>query len=70
MNERCGCPCRAGAPAPPPAHRMRILFLTSAHNSLSQRAFVELTGLGHAVAVAWPSDAARCTPPSTAIAPT
>jgi putative two-component system hydrogenase maturation factor HypX/HoxX len=30
---------------------MRILFLTTAHNSLSQRAFIELTGLGHRVAV-------------------
>ncbi|MBA2714313.1 MAG: hydrogenase maturation protein, partial [Rubrobacteraceae bacterium] len=30
---------------------MRILFLTSAHNSLSQRAYVELTRLGHEVQV-------------------
>ena len=31
---------------------MKILFLTTAHNSLSQRAFVELVDRGHAVAVA------------------
>ncbi len=30
----------------------RVLFLVSAHNSLSQRAWVELTELGHEVAVA------------------
>ncbi len=30
---------------------MRILFLTTAHNSLSQRLYVELTGLGHEVFV-------------------
>ena len=30
---------------------MRILFLTSAHNGLSQRAFLELTELGHTVAI-------------------
>jgi hypothetical protein len=31
---------------------MKILFLTSEHNSLSQRLFIELTERGHAVAVA------------------
>jgi putative two-component system protein, hydrogenase maturation factor HypX/HoxX len=31
---------------------MRILFLASAHNSLSQRAWIALTGLGHDVEVA------------------
>jgi putative two-component system protein, hydrogenase maturation factor HypX/HoxX len=31
---------------------LRILFLTSAHNSLSQRAYIALTELGHEVAVA------------------
>ena len=31
---------------------MRVLFLVSAHNSLSQRAGIALTDLGHAVAVA------------------
>jgi putative two-component system hydrogenase maturation factor HypX/HoxX len=30
---------------------MRILFLTSAHNSLSQRLLIELTGLGHQITV-------------------
>jgi hypothetical protein len=31
---------------------MRILFLVSAHNSLSQRAWIELTELSHEVGVA------------------
>ncbi len=31
---------------------MKILFLTTAHNSLSQRLFIELTELGHIVDVA------------------
>ena len=30
---------------------LRILFLVSAHNSLSQRVWTELTDLGHKVAV-------------------
>lgn len=30
---------------------MRVLFLTTAHNSLSQRAYVELTDIGHEVKV-------------------
>jgi putative two-component system protein, hydrogenase maturation factor HypX/HoxX len=30
---------------------MRILFITSAHNSLSQRLSIELTESGHDVAV-------------------
>ena len=30
---------------------MKILFLTTAHNSLSQRAFVELVDRGHTVIV-------------------
>jgi putative two-component system hydrogenase maturation factor HypX/HoxX len=30
---------------------MKILFLTTAHNSMSQRAWLELTGLGHQVSV-------------------
>lgn len=30
---------------------LRVLFLTSAHNSMSQRAYVELTCLGHEVSV-------------------
>jgi putative two-component system hydrogenase maturation factor HypX/HoxX len=40
------------APAAPLAERpLRILFLVSAHNSLSQRVFVALTDLGHDVSV-------------------
>ena len=40
------------APAAPPAARpLRILFLASAHNSLSQRVLVALTELGHRVVV-------------------
>jgi len=31
---------------------MRILFITSAHNSLSQRLLIELKEQGHAVSVA------------------
>ena len=42
-------------PAAPPARRaerpLQILFLVSAHNSLSQRVFVALTDLGHDVSV-------------------
>lgn len=30
---------------------LRILFLTSVHNSMSQRAYVELTRLGHEVSI-------------------
>jgi putative two-component system hydrogenase maturation factor HypX/HoxX len=37
--------------APSPARPLRILFLVSAHNSLSQRALVALTELGHHVTV-------------------
>jgi len=45
-------PARALAPAPPlAAHALRILFVTSAHNSLSQRALVALGELGHRIAV-------------------
>ena len=36
----------------PAAPRCAILFLVSAHNSLSQRALIALTELGHSVAVA------------------
>ncbi len=35
-----------------PGHSLRILFLVSAHNGLSQRAWIALTELGHAVEVA------------------
>lgn len=40
--------------APPPAARrsLRVLFLVSAHNSLSQRAQIALSVLGHDVTVA------------------
>jgi putative two-component system protein, hydrogenase maturation factor HypX/HoxX len=42
-----------GEPAVHPAARaLRILFLVSAHNSLSQRAYIALTELGHEVEVA------------------
>ena len=30
---------------------LRILFVTSAHNSLSQRAYIALTEMGHEVTV-------------------
>ena len=36
---------------------MRILFLVSAHNSLSQRTQIALTELGHAISVAVVSSA-------------
>ena len=39
-------------PAPVPGPGLRILFLVTAHNSLSQRAQVALTELGHEVSVA------------------
>jgi putative two-component system hydrogenase maturation factor HypX/HoxX len=46
---------RTSAHDAPPARRaqrrLRILFLTSAHNSLSQRVLVALTEVGHAVTV-------------------
>jgi putative two-component system protein, hydrogenase maturation factor HypX/HoxX len=41
----------APAPSARPARRLRILFVVSAHNSLSQRALVALTELGHDVEV-------------------
>ncbi len=43
---------RGQAPAPVPGPGLRILFLVTAHNSLSQRAQVALTDLGHEVSVA------------------
>ena len=42
----------AGPTAAPAARRLRILFLVSAHNSLSQRAYVALSESGHDVSVA------------------
>ncbi len=45
-------PARALATAPPlAAPALRVLFVTSAHNSLSQRALVALSELGHRIAV-------------------
>ena len=37
----------------PSANPLRILFLVSAHNSLSQRIFIALTEQGHDVTVRW-----------------
>ncbi len=54
---------------------MHILFVTSAHNSLSQRLYIELTELGHAVSVALATseqvmlDAVETTRPDFIIAP-
>jgi putative two-component system protein, hydrogenase maturation factor HypX/HoxX len=45
-------PLRGEQPVQPAAQPLRILFLVSAHNSLSQRAQVALTELGHQVSVA------------------
>jgi putative two-component system hydrogenase maturation factor HypX/HoxX len=45
-------PLRGDAPARHPARALRVLFLVSAHNSLSQRAYIALTELGHSVEVA------------------
>jgi putative two-component system hydrogenase maturation factor HypX/HoxX len=52
---RGSSPMRGGAPAPAPVpagRPLRILFLVSAHNSLSQRAYVAVSELGHDVSVA------------------
>jgi putative two-component system protein, hydrogenase maturation factor HypX/HoxX len=43
---------RGVAPVSLAARRLRILFLVSAHNSLSQRAYIALTEMGHQVSVA------------------
>jgi hypothetical protein len=41
-----------GEPSPAvAANPLRILFVTSAHNSLSQRAYIALTEMGHEVTV-------------------
>lgn len=42
---------RGEVPVPRAHHPLRILFLTSAHNSLSQRAYIALTEMGHRVTV-------------------
>ena len=46
-------PSRLQGELPPPATEkpLRILFVTSAHNSLSQRAYIALTDMGHHVTV-------------------
>jgi putative two-component system hydrogenase maturation factor HypX/HoxX len=54
---------------------MKILFLTTAHNSLSQRAFVELADRGHTVIVVIASseevmlEAVECERPDLIVAP-
>src|SRR5690348_7851284 len=54
---------------------MNILFLTTAHNSLSQRAFVELVDRGHKVIVVIASseaailEAVECEHPELIVAP-
>src|SRR4051812_7764233 len=45
-------PLRGDVPPRPVAGGMRVLFLVTAHNSLSQRAQIALTELGHEVTVA------------------
>jgi putative two-component system hydrogenase maturation factor HypX/HoxX len=45
-------PLRGEAPVALAGHSLRILFLVSAHNSLSQRALIALTERGHQVSVA------------------
>jgi putative two-component system protein, hydrogenase maturation factor HypX/HoxX len=52
-------PQPAGREAPFALGRLRILFLVSAHNSLSQRVEVALTELGHRVSVAVVDDGAQ-----------
>src|SRR5665213_3652649 len=42
-----------------PPESLRLLFLVSAHNGLSQRALIELTERGHEVAVAVADSAAE-----------
>ena len=45
-------PLRGQLTVAPAARPLRVLFLVSAHNSLSQRAYIALTELGHRVEVA------------------
>jgi putative two-component system hydrogenase maturation factor HypX/HoxX len=49
---RDAIPLRREAPVPTARRCLRVLFLVSAHNSLSQRVQIALTELGHEVAVA------------------
>jgi putative two-component system hydrogenase maturation factor HypX/HoxX len=51
MPNRSTARALAAAAPTPVARPLRILFLASAHNSLSQRALVALTELGHRIAV-------------------
>ena len=44
-------PLRGEVPAPAAENPLRILFVTSAHNSLSQRCYIALTEMGHEVTV-------------------
>ena len=44
---------RGELPTPVVDKPLRILFVTSAHNSLSQRAYIALTEMGHEVTVRW-----------------
>jgi putative two-component system protein, hydrogenase maturation factor HypX/HoxX len=48
---------------------MQILFLTTAHNSLSQRLYIELTELGHSVGVALATSAEAMLQAATAAQP-
>ncbi|HTE61889.1 MAG TPA: hydrogenase maturation protein [Solirubrobacteraceae bacterium] len=50
-------PLRGETAVRPAARALRVLFLASAHNSLSQRALIALTELGHDVSVAVVSSA-------------
>src|SRR6188472_2759255 len=51
MPKRATATALAPAAPMPVARPLRILFLASAHNSLSQRALVALTELGHRIEV-------------------
>ena len=44
-------PLRGEVPTPVAENPLRILFLTSAHNSLSQRCYIAITEMGHDVTV-------------------
>ena len=44
-------PLRGEVPTPAAGNPLRILFVTSAHNSLSQRCYIALTEMGHEVTV-------------------
>ncbi len=44
-------PLRGEVPTPVAENPLRILFVTSAHNSLSQRCYIAVTEMGHDVTV-------------------